>query len=165
VETALDQGCGLMESLPCPDNPRNHFQVDPARFDFYAMDCDRSVGEDNLALAAAETVTRSSTTPSGLVVEAMRLAGAELTQATVYARAGEVDQAMTKAEDALGRARRSLPWILLVGHEVAASCSAHGLAALRRLASPNTFEPWRPRLRGSARARYASSGAEARWRR
>lgn len=119
VEVALDQGRELLESLPYPDNPRNHFQVDPAKFDFYAMDCYRSVGEDSLALAAAETVRRSSTTPSGLVIAPMRLAEAELTQATVYARAGEVDQAMLKAEDAFARARRSLPSILLVGHEVA----------------------------------------------
>jgi hypothetical protein len=49
----------------------------------------------------------------------MWLAEAELTQATVYARAGEVDQAMTKADEAFSRARRSLPSILLVGHEVA----------------------------------------------
>ena len=119
VEVALDQGRELLESLPYPDNPRNHFQVDPAKFDFYAMDCYRSVGEDSLALAAAETVRRSSTTPSGLVIAPMRLAEAELTQATVYARAGEVDQAMAKAEDAFARARRSLPSILLVGQEVA----------------------------------------------
>lgn len=49
----------------------------------------------------------------------MRLAEAELAQAAVYARAGEVDQAKLKAEDAFARARRSLPSILLVGHEVA----------------------------------------------
>lgn len=88
VEMALDQGRELLESLPYPDNPRNHFQVDPAKFDFFAMDCYRSVGEDSLALAAVETVRRSSTTPAGLVIAPMRLAEAELTQATVYARAG-----------------------------------------------------------------------------
>ena len=108
-----------MENLSQPENLDDHFVVDPAKFDFYAMDCYRSVGEDSLALAAAETVRWSSTTPSGLVIAPMRLAEAELTQATVYARAGEVDQAMLKAEDAFSRARRSLPSILLVGHEVA----------------------------------------------
>jgi tetratricopeptide (TPR) repeat protein len=119
VEVTLDQGRELLESLPYPDNPRNHFQVDPAKYDFYAMDCYRNVGEDNLALAAAETVIRTSTTPAGVVISPMRLAEAELTQASVYARAGELDLAMTKADGALSRARRSLPSILLVEHEVA----------------------------------------------
>lgn len=119
VEVTLDQGRELLDRLPYPDNPRNHFQVDPAKFDFYAMDCFRSVGEDTLALAAAETVRRSSTTPAGVIVAPMRLAESELTQATVLARAGELDQAMTKVGDAFGRARQSLPSLLLVGHEVA----------------------------------------------
>src|SRR3954451_22419491 len=74
VEVTLDQGRELLDSLPYPDNPRNHFQVDPAKYDFYAMDCYRQTGEDNLALAAAETVRRSSITPAGLVVAPMRLA-------------------------------------------------------------------------------------------
>lgn len=119
VEVTLDQGRELLDSLPYPDNPRNHFQVDPAKYDFYAMDCYRQAGEDNLALAAAETVKRSSITPSGLVIAPMRLAEAELTQATVYARAGELDDAMTKVGQAFSRDRRSLPSLLLVGHEVA----------------------------------------------
>lgn len=119
VEVALDQGRDLMDSLPYPDNPRNHFQVDPAKFDFYAMDCYRKVGEDRLALAMAETVQRTSTTPSGTIIAPMRLAEAELTRATAYARAGELDQAMTKANDAFEIGRQSLPSLLLVGREVA----------------------------------------------
>jgi len=119
VEVALDQGRDLLDSLPYPDNPRNHFQVDPAKFDFYAMDCYRNVGENQLALAMAETVERSSRTPAGVVVAPMRLAEAELTRATAFARAGELDQAMSKAGEALERGRRSLPSLLLVGHEVA----------------------------------------------
>lgn len=119
VELALDQGRQLLEVLSYPDNPRNHFQVDPAKFDFYVMDCYRNAKEDGLALAMAQTVQRSSTTPTGAVLSPMRLAEAELTEATVYARAGELDQALTKANSALGLGRRSLPSLLLVGREVA----------------------------------------------
>jgi hypothetical protein len=47
----------------------------------------------------------------------MRPTEAELTEATVYARAGELDQALTQTEQAFERGRRLLPSILLVGHE------------------------------------------------
>ena len=108
VEVSLDQGRRLMESLPYPENPENHFQVDPSKFDFYAMDCYRSIGEDTLALATAEAVKRSSTTPAGQVLAPMRLAEASLTEATVYARAGELDQAVAKTEAALSGDRKSI---------------------------------------------------------
>jgi hypothetical protein len=118
VEVALDQGRELLDSLPYPDNPRNHFQVDPAKFDFYAMDCYRNVGEDRLAGALAATVQQMSTTPSGTVVAPMRLAEAELTQAVIYARAGELNQALTTANEAVAIGRQSLPSLLLVAREV-----------------------------------------------
>ena len=73
----------------------------------------------------------------------MRLAEAELTQATFYARAGEVDQVMAKAGDAFGRARRPLPSILLVGHEVAGVMQRTRPDTLRPLTSPSTSEPLR----------------------
>ena len=44
VEVALDQGRALLEQLPYPDNLDNHFAVDPAKWDFYSMDCYRLLG-------------------------------------------------------------------------------------------------------------------------
>jgi transcriptional regulator with XRE-family HTH domain len=119
VELALERGRLLLDTLPYPDNPRNHFQVDPAKFDFYAMDCYRAVGEDALAMAMAEAVAATSTTPGGEVISPMRLSEAELTRATVLARNGEVDEATDAAEIGLDRNRRSLPSLLMVGNEVA----------------------------------------------
>lgn len=49
----------------------------------------------------------------------MRLSEAELTKATVLARAGEVDAATSAAEAGLDGDRRSLPSLLMVGSEVA----------------------------------------------
>ncbi|WP_328439401.1 XRE family transcriptional regulator [Streptomyces sp. NBC_00444] len=49
VEVALDKGRRMLEGMPHPENLDNHFVVDPAKFDFYAMDCYRLVGEDTLA--------------------------------------------------------------------------------------------------------------------
>ncbi len=120
VELALERGRELLDALPYPDNPRNHFQVDPSKFDFYAMDCYRAVGEDAMAMALADAVRATSITPGGEVIAPMRLAEAELTKATVFARAGEVDLAAETAEAGLGRDRRSLPSLLMVGNEVSA---------------------------------------------
>src|SRR3954452_19725604 len=54
VEVALDAGRRLLERLPYPTNLDNHFVVDPAKYDFYAMDCYRVMGENGLADAAAQ---------------------------------------------------------------------------------------------------------------
>ena len=78
---ALDSGRVLLERMPVPANPRNHFVVDPVKWDFYAMDCARRVGDDAVAWSLAETVESQSTTPAGLIVSPMRYAEAQLTQA------------------------------------------------------------------------------------
>lgn len=61
LEVALDQGRDLLESLLYPDNLDNHFVVDPAKFDFYAMDCYRILGEDRLAEVYAKEIIRAGT--------------------------------------------------------------------------------------------------------
>ena len=48
TEVALDRGRSILAGLPYPDNLDNHFVVDPAKFDFYAMDCYRVLGENRL---------------------------------------------------------------------------------------------------------------------
>ena len=120
TEVALDKGRDLLGRLPYPDNPRHHFQVDPAKWDFYAMDCYRGVHEDAMADSTAETVLRSSRTPTGIAVSPMRIAEAQLTQATVLARAGDLDGALMRASDAIQGSRRSLPSLLMVGGEFGA---------------------------------------------
>lgn len=117
TERALSEGREFMNRLPYPENPRNHFVVDPAKFDFYAMDCYRIVGEDSIAASYAAAVADSSTSPEGTILAPMRLSEAELTQATVLARAGDLSGALTTAEGALGRNRQSLPSLLMVGRE------------------------------------------------
>jgi hypothetical protein len=44
VEVALDRGRHLLESFT-PDNLDHYFMVDPSKFDLYAMDCYRILGE------------------------------------------------------------------------------------------------------------------------
>ena len=64
VEIALDRGRTLLESLPRPTNPDHHFQIDPAKWHFLAMDVYRQLGDDALAQTYAEGVIRLGTPPT-----------------------------------------------------------------------------------------------------
>lgn len=125
VAAALTRGRDLLERLPVDANTRNHFVIDPAKWDFYVMDCARRVGDDALAWNLSETVIKGTDTPAGEVVSPMRRAEAELTQAAVEARAGDINRAAETAVAALGRERRSLPSLLMVGQEVAELMDNH----------------------------------------
>src|SRR3954466_11786377 len=144
VEVALDAGRRILESLPYPENLDNHFVVDPAKFDFYAMDCYRIAGEDQLAEIAAQEVITSSTDFDGTLRKPMRVAEAEITLGVLAARAGEPEQAVDYGRQALAGERKSLPSLLMVSRELAevlslrypdAPATADYLDELRTLAS------------------------------
>ena len=65
VVRALEKGRVLLESLPYPERTDNHFVVDPDKFDFYAMDCYRLIGDDKLAEMHAREVMRKTTNADG----------------------------------------------------------------------------------------------------
>ncbi|SCG39644.1 hypothetical protein GA0070623_0572 [Micromonospora rifamycinica] len=119
VERALDRGRGVLESLPYPDDTDHHFVVDPAKFDFYAMDCYRIVGEDRLAEVYAQEVIRSSTNPDGTEQKPMRNAEARVTLGVVAARSGDLERAVAYGRDALSGERKSLPSLLMCSKELA----------------------------------------------
>lgn len=119
VETALDRGRTLLESLPYPEDTDHHFVVDPAKFDFYAMDCYRIAGEDRLAEMYAREVIRSSTDPDGTERKPMRNAEARITLGVVAARSGDLDQAVSYGRRALSGDRKSLPSLLMCSKELA----------------------------------------------
>lgn len=119
TEVALEHVRHVLDHNPLPTNVRNHFVVDPTKASFYAMDAYRVLGENSQAHAMAETIVRTSTTPTGEVISPMRLAEAQLTQALVAARSGDVAGAMSLAETALSHDRRCLPSLQLVVGEVA----------------------------------------------
>jgi hypothetical protein len=118
VELALEAGRELLESLPYPDNLDHHFVVDPAKFDYYAMDGYRLVGEDRRAEIYAREVIRSSTDHDGIERKPMRLAEARLTLGVVAARAGELENAVGLGRRALRGERKSLPSLLMVSSEL-----------------------------------------------
>lgn len=120
TEVALDRGRKLLESMPYPENLDHHFVVDPAKFDFYAMDCYRLLGEDRFAENLASEVIRAGTDFDGAERAPMRMAEARITLGVVAARQGDLDQAVNYGEWALKGDRKSLPSLLMVSRELAA---------------------------------------------
>lgn len=119
VEVALERGRDLLERLPHPENLDNHFVVDPAKFDFYAMDCYRLLGEDRLAATYADEVLRAGLDADGTELSPMRNAEAHVTRGVVAARAGDLDAAVDEGRAAIAGERRSLPSLLMVSGELA----------------------------------------------
>jgi len=130
VEVALDQGRTLLESLPYPENLDNHLIVDPARFDYYAMDCYRVLGEDRLAETYAREVIQAGTDFDGTIKAPMRDAEACVTLGVVSVRAGNVEEAVAFGRQAVTGERKSLPSLLMISRELA--------TALRSRHSDNT---------------------------
>ena len=132
VEAALDQGRTLLEALPYPDNPDHHFVVDPDKFDFYAMDCYRQVGEDHLAEMYAHEVVRKGTAPDGTERSPMRIAEARLTLGVTAARRGDLDAAQAAGAQALTASdRKSLPSLVMVASELRDEMTAQAPEAKR----------------------------------
>ncbi|MEV5907433.1 hypothetical protein AB0M00_00805 [Streptomyces chartreusis] len=119
VEVALDRGRNLLEGMPHPENLDNHFVVDPAKFDFYSMDCYRLVGEDKLARTLAEEVLRAGTDFDGMERSPMRNAEARVTLGVTAAREGDLEQALIMGERALEGDRRSVPSLIMTSRELA----------------------------------------------
>lgn len=118
METALERGRTLLDSLPYPENTRNHFVVDPAKFDFYVMDCYRHSGDDSVATTLAETVIRNGMDFRGQEVSPMRIAEARITLAVAAARDGDLAGAVDLGRRAIGGERRSMPSLLMVATEL-----------------------------------------------
>jgi hypothetical protein len=110
----------MLEAMPHPENLDNHFVVDPAKFDFYAMDCYRLVGEDKLARTLAEEVLRVGTDFDGTDRSPMRNAEARVTLGVTAAREGDLEQALTMGERALEGDRQSVPSLIMTSRELAA---------------------------------------------
>jgi hypothetical protein len=118
VNTALDSGYTKLSRMPRPDNPRNHFVVDPDKWDFYAMDAYRLLGDDARATAHAQEVLRLGQGGDGRELAPMRMAEARLTLGVSAARVGELEEAVAVGETAFNAQRKSMPTLLMVGNEL-----------------------------------------------
>jgi hypothetical protein len=115
---AFDRGRRLLETMPYPENLDNHFAADPAKFDFYAMDCYRMLADDKMAENLANEVIRASTDFDGRERAPMRLTEAHVTLGVVAARQGDVDTAVAEGEKALSNPRKSLPSLLMASRDL-----------------------------------------------
>jgi hypothetical protein len=129
VHAALERGRELLDSLPYPERPDNHFVVDPDKWDYYAMDTYRIVGEDDLAKRNADEVIRRSVNSEGVTVAPMRRAEAELTLAIIAARQGDVEEASSRGAMALQDGRHSRPSLLMVAGELDDELQTYGASA------------------------------------
>lgn len=119
MQRALDRGRDVLEALPYPEDIDNHFVVDPAKYDFYVMDCYRHVGDDRLAQTLAEDVIRAGTDFNGHERSPMRIAEARITLGVAAARSGDLDQAIAYGRRALAGDRKSLPSLAMVSQDLA----------------------------------------------
>lgn len=126
VRSSLSDGSALLDRLPFPSRPDNHFVVDPDKWDFYAMDTYRIVGDDVLARRNADEVIRRSVNAEGESVAPMRSSEAHLTLAVIAARQGETDAAETLGVEALQAGRQSRPSLLMVATELEQELDAYG---------------------------------------
>ncbi|MBW8484106.1 XRE family transcriptional regulator [Actinomadura parmotrematis] len=133
VEVALDQGRALLEQLPYPDNLDHHFAVDPAKWDFYSMDCYRILGhgqdaastENKLAESYAQNVIQTGTDAAGVERSPMRNAEARVTLGVIAVREGELEKAVEFGERALQGQRQSLPSLAMVSRELGTAITEH----------------------------------------
>lgn len=119
VLVALEQGRSHIDGLAPDVDTRNHFVVDPAKQDFYAMDSFRLLGDDANAAVHAHQVMRLSRRPDGTETSPMRVAEARLTLAVAACRSGELEEAAAQGIEALETPRQSRPSLLMVARELA----------------------------------------------
>ncbi|MFY1616981.1 helix-turn-helix domain-containing protein [Micromonospora sp. WMMD736] len=118
VHRALDRGRELLDELPIAERPDDHFQVDRAKWSFYAMDAYRLAEDDARARRYAVEVIETATAPDGVHRSPMRVAEAQLTLAATAARSGDLELAVQTGLAAFTAGRRSLPSLLLIAGEV-----------------------------------------------
>ncbi len=148
---SLDLGREILARLPRPERTDHHFVVDPAKWDFYAMDAFRIAGQDDLAERHAREVLAAGRRPDGTEQSPMRMAEARLTLGTVAARAGDLEQAAALGTAALGTDRVSLPSLVLVASELDGELQ-------QRFPTEPATSGFRDLLRGIGGAHSATAG-------
>jgi hypothetical protein len=93
--------------------------VDPTKFDFYAMDCYRTLSVNPMAETLAQEVIQAHTDFDGRERSPMRMAEARITLGVVRAREGDLEGAVEQGSRALAGERRSLPSLLMVSRDLA----------------------------------------------
>lgn len=119
MQETLERGRVTLDKMPYPENVENHFVVDPSKYDFYAMDCYRHVGDNSVARELSDEVIRVSTDFNGNARWPMRMAEAQVTLGVVAAREGDLDEAVERGRQALSGDRKSVPSLAMVSQDLA----------------------------------------------
>ncbi len=119
LHETLDAGYRALGKLPRPSRPSNHFIIDPDKWDFYAMDCYRVVGDNDRAEHHARRVLKLHTMPDGTERSPMRMSEARFTLAHVALRQDDLELAVGTGRDALAGRRRSIPHMMMSARELA----------------------------------------------
>ena len=117
-EAAMRKGNAKLRRLPIPANTNHHFVVDPAKADFYAVDCYRSLGLFDTAKEYALRVLQHSEKIDGTIDAPMRRSEALLTLGLVSAEEGDLDSAVAYGLSGLGDPRKCLPSLLNAANDL-----------------------------------------------
>ena len=107
VHAGLDHGAKLLEQLPRPDHPENHFVFDHTKWIFYAATCYTWLGDDEPAEEHAHELIAYHTQPDGSSNAPMRSAMSHIDLGLISARHGDLDQAVDHGLTALGYERKT----------------------------------------------------------
>jgi hypothetical protein len=94
VHASLDHGARLLEQLPRPEHPENHFVFDHTKWIFYAATCYTWLGDDEPAEAHTREIIAYHTRPDGTSNAPMRTALSHIDLGIIRARCGDLDQAV-----------------------------------------------------------------------
>ena len=107
VHASLDHGAKLLEQLPRPEHPENHFVFDHTKWIFYAATCYTWLGDDEPAEEYARELIAYHTRPDGSSNAPMRTAMSQIDLGLIRARHGDLDQAVDHGLTALGYERKT----------------------------------------------------------
>lgn len=103
---AIQRGRRILDQLPSPEHPENHFIFDPAKWEFYAATIYTLIGWDEVAMEHIEEVVRQCEHPGGNRWP-MRLADTRINHAMIAGRNGNLDEAVAVGQLAFEFERRS----------------------------------------------------------
>lgn len=124
VHEALDRGFAILGRHDRPTRRENHFVIDPSKWDFYAMDCYRLLGDRDRAVEHATGVITDSIGPDGRSRWPMRASQAQMALAVLAVQDGDLDGGMDHAHVAMTESRRSLMSLVGAAREVVAAMRA-----------------------------------------
>jgi tetratricopeptide (TPR) repeat protein len=107
VHASLDHGAKLLEQMPKPEHPENHFVFDHTKWIFYAATCYTWLGDDEPAEEHARELIAYHTRPDGSTNAPMRTAISHIDLGIIRARHGHLDQAVDHGLTALCYERKT----------------------------------------------------------